>query len=83
MATTDEDLIALLVGKPEKPADNTIPKPEGFAFSDERSAKYGQLFTVRMKQDDDEDRLCITEIEGLPYGDHDEEEEEIEEAYEE
>lgn len=51
----------------ETPRSFIIPKPEGLVFDSEESAKYGQLFTVRMKAEkDSEDKLCITEIEGIP-----------------
>ena len=64
------DYVAI-IAKPEKASMlNYLEKPEGFNFDDDKSAKYGQLFTVRIKQDPDhEDKLCVTELEGMPIGD--------------
>lgn len=50
-----------------------IPKPEGWEFANEESAKSGELITVKVTKDG-EDKLRITEIEGMPVSGETEEE---------
>jgi len=72
------DYTVIAVGKPKAPKENLIPKPEGFVFDSDEGAKHGQLVTVRVKAEPNDDtKLCVTEIEGmkmLGYGDDEESE---------
>lgn len=56
----------------KKPKENLIPKPDGFVFDSDEDAKSGQLITVRVKAEPDDDtKLCVTEIEGMPLPGYD------------
>lgn len=71
-----EDTLGYAVAIPieeDKPKRrNVIPKPEGFEFTSDEGAKHGEYITVRVK--DDDDGLCITEIEGMPMPGYEDEE---------
>jgi len=66
------DYTVIAVGKPKPPKENLIPKPDGFVFDSDEDAKNGQLITVRVKAEPDDDtKLCVTEIEGMPMPGYD------------
>lgn len=57
-----------VVVKPKQPDPYCIPKPEKWDFRDEDHAENGEYIVVKVKSDGD-NKLEITEIEGIPVGD--------------
>lgn len=64
----------------EKPRrKNIIERPAGFEFDSDELAENGQLVTVRVKED--EDGLCVVELEGIPLKGEDSDDEEEYDEY--
>jgi hypothetical protein len=59
--------LAIIVSEKPKYDPYCIPKPEGFEFTNDEHAKNGEYITVKVCADGD-DKLKIVEIEGLPTG---------------